>query len=82
MGFQVVKEEAAYKLYCVNKMFHDHKGVLYCTTYDDQMICYLDPRIKVHDMVRLELATGKILNFAASKVGNIVKISGRNNMDR
>eukprot|EP00972_Heterocapsa_arctica_P047736 7041354-Heterocapsa_arctica.AAC.1 len=46
------------------------------------MLCYLDPRIKVHDMVRLELATGKILNFAASKVGNIVKNSGRNNIDR
>jgi len=82
MGSQVVEEKAAYKLYRVNKVLHGPKSVLYYTTYDSRTLCYSDPEIKVHGMVRLELATGKIFNIAASEAGNIVIISGRNNMDR
>ncbi len=82
MGSQVVEEKAAYKLYRVNKVLHGPKGVLYYTTYDSRTLCYPDPEIKVHDMVRLELATGKILNSAATEADNIVKNSGRNSMDR
>eukprot|EP00972_Heterocapsa_arctica_P018588 2746220-Heterocapsa_arctica.AAC.1 len=49
IGFQVVKEEAAHKLYRVNKVLHGPKGVFFYTTYDSRTLCYPDPGIKVHD---------------------------------
>ncbi|CAE8634071.1 unnamed protein product [Polarella glacialis] len=79
---KIVKEEASYKLCRVKKVQRGPKGIPYCITHDGRTIRYPDPEIKTNDTVRLDLATGKILDFVKFEPGNTVMISGGNNMGR
>ncbi|CAE8651581.1 unnamed protein product [Polarella glacialis] len=79
---KIVKEEASYKLCRVKKVQRGPKGIPYCITHDGRTIRYPDPEIKTNDSVRLDLATGKILDFVKFEPGNTVMISGGNNMGR
>jgi small subunit ribosomal protein S4e len=79
---KVVKEEAAYKLCRVKKLVRGPKGTPYAVTHDGRTLRYPDPAIKVNDTVRLDLESGKILDFAAFEAGNSVMICGGNNIGR
>jgi len=79
---KIVKEEASYKLCRVKKVQRGPKGIPYAITHDGRTIRYPDPEIKTNDTVRLDLATGKILDFVKFEPGNTVMISGGNNMGR
>jgi len=79
---KVVKEEATYKLCKVKKILKGPKGIPYCVTHDGRTLKYPDPEISVHDTVRLDLATGKILDFVKFETGNSVMIGGGNSMGR
>jgi len=79
---KVVKEEASYKLCRVKKVTRGPKGIPYCITHDGRTIRYPDPDIKTNDTIRLDLATGKILDYVKFEPGNTVIISGGNNIGR
>jgi len=79
---KIVKEEASYKLCRVKKVMRGPKGIPYAVTHDGRTLRYPDPDVKVNDTVRLDLETGKILDYVKFEPGNVVMISGGNNMGR
>ncbi|CAK8995309.1 40S ribosomal protein S4 [Durusdinium trenchii] len=79
---KVAKEEANYKLCRVKKVMRGPRGVPYAVTHDGRTIRYPDPDVKAHDTVRLDLETGKILDHVKFEPGNVVMISGGNNIGR
>ena len=58
------------------------KSIPYITTHDGRTIRYPDPAIKVHDTVKLDLATGKVTEFIKFEVGNTVVITKGHNTGR
>eukprot|EP00932_Pfiesteria_piscicida_P007906 SRR837773.18138.p2 GENE.SRR837773.18138~~SRR837773.18138.p2 ORF type:complete len:185 (+),score=75.56 SRR837773.18138:41-556(+) len=79
---KISKEEAGYKLCRVKKVLRGPKGVPYAITHDGRTLRYPDPDVKANDTVRLDLTTGKILDFAKFEVGNVVVVSSGNNTGR
>eukprot|EP00927_Polykrikos_kofoidii_P007185 TRINITY_DN1292_c0_g1_i2.p1 TRINITY_DN1292_c0_g1~~TRINITY_DN1292_c0_g1_i2.p1 ORF type:complete len:260 (-),score=41.56 TRINITY_DN1292_c0_g1_i2:119-898(-) len=79
---KIAKEEAGYKLCRVKKIFRGLKGIPYATTHDGRTLRYPDPDIKVHDTVRIDLQTGKALDYVKFEIGNIAMISSGNNIGR
>merc|ERR1719440_1361876 len=75
---KVVKEEASYKLCKVKAVKKGPKGIPYAVTHDGRTIRYPDPAVKVHDTVRVDLSTGKILDFVKFESGNSVMIAAGN----
>merc|ERR1719163_2270651 len=58
------------------------KGTPYAVTHDGRTLRYPDPDVKANDSVRLDLASGKILDFVKFEAGNTVMICGGNNIGR
>merc|ERR1712113_10687 len=79
---KIVKEEASYKLCRVKKVMRGPKGVPYAITHDGRTIRYPDPDIKPNDTARIDLGTGKILDYVKFEPGNVAMISGGNNIGR
>jgi len=79
---KIVKEEASYKLCRVKKVMRGPKGIPYAVTHDGRTLRYPDPDVKVNDTVRLDTESGKILDYVKFEAGNVVMISGGNNMGR
>jgi len=79
---KVVKEEATYKLCRVKKIHRGPKGIPYAITHDGRTLRYPDPDIKANDTVRVDIATGKILDHVKFEAGNTVMIGSGNNMGR
>jgi small subunit ribosomal protein S4e len=79
---KIAKEEASYKLCKVKRVTRGPKGIPYAITHDGRTLRYPDPEIKANDTVRLDLSTGKILDFVKFEIGNTVTISGGNNIGR
>jgi len=79
---KIVKEEASYKLCKVKKVMKGSKAIPYAITHDGRTIRYPDPAVKPHDTVRVDLATGKMLDYVKFEPGNVVMIAAGNNMGR
>mmetsp|Transcript_73756 Transcript_73756/g.171058 ORF Transcript_73756/g.171058 Transcript_73756/m.171058 type:complete len:262 (-) Transcript_73756:72-857(-) len=79
---KISKEEATYKLCRVRKVYKGTKGVPYATTHDSRTIRYPDPEVKANDTVRVDISTGKVLDFIKFEVGNTVMTSAGNNIGR
>jgi len=79
---KVAKEEAGYKLCRVKRVIRGPKGIPYAVTHDGRTLRYPDPDIKANDTVRVELETGKIMDHVKFETGNLVMISGGNNIGR
>eukprot|EP00928_Gymnodinium_smaydae_P053140 TRINITY_DN371_c0_g2_i2.p2 TRINITY_DN371_c0_g2~~TRINITY_DN371_c0_g2_i2.p2 ORF type:complete len:259 (+),score=78.86 TRINITY_DN371_c0_g2_i2:79-855(+) len=79
---KVAKEEAAYKLCRVKKVQKGPKGIPYAVTHDGRTIRYPDPDIKANDTVRVDVNSGKILDYAKFEPGNVVMTSSGNNIGR
>merc|ERR1719356_2147482 len=79
---KISKEEASYKLARVKKVERGPKGTPYAVTHDGRTLRYPDPDVKVNDTVRVDLASGKMLDYVKFEPGNSVMISGGNNMGR
>jgi len=79
---KISKEEAAYKLCRVKKITRGPKGTPYAITHDGRTLRYPDPDVKVNDSIRLDVTTGKMLDYVKFEAGNSVMISGGNNMGR
>merc|ERR1719407_178531 len=67
---KVQKEEASYKLCRVKKIMRGPKGTPYAVTHDGRTLRYPDPDVKANDTVRLDIATGKVLDFIKFEPGN------------
>jgi len=79
---KIKAEEAAYKMCRVRKILRGPKNTPYVVTHDGRTIRYPDPGVKVNDTLRVDLETGKILDFIKFEVGNTVMISGGKNIGR
>jgi len=76
---KVSDEEKAFKLCRVNKLDVTKKMTPYIVTHDARTIRYPDPLIKVNDTVKVDVATGKVLDFIKFDQGVTVMITkGRN----
>jgi len=79
---KISKEEATYKLCRVKKVFKGPKGTPYCITHDGRTLRYPDPDVKTNDTVRVEVPSGKMLDYVKFEAGNTAMISGGNNTGR
>jgi len=72
-------EEKAFKLGRVTKAEMTLKKVPYIVTHDGRTIRYPDPAIKVNDVIKIDIATGRILEFVKFEIGKMCMITkGRN----
>jgi len=76
------KNEAQFKLCKVKRQSVGAGGIPYIVTHDGRTIRYADPDIKVHDTVKLDLATNKPVEHVKFDVGNVVMITGGRNVGR
>lgn len=76
---RVTEEEAKYKLCKVTLLKVGAKKVPAITTHDGRTIRYPDPLIRVNDTVKVDIETGKVIDFIKFELGNLVMITkGRN----
>jgi small subunit ribosomal protein S4e len=79
---RITPEEAKYKLCKVKRNQFGAKAIPYIGLSDGRTIRYPDPLIQPNDTVKIDLATGKILDFVKFDVGNLVMITGGRNLGR
>lgn len=75
-------DEATYKLCRIKRVEVGLRGVPIAVTHDGRTLRYVHPDIKVHDVVRFDLSTGKILDFVKFEVGKKVIVTGGHNTGR
>jgi small subunit ribosomal protein S4e len=75
-------EEAKYKLCKVRKIAKGERGIPFATLHDARTVRYPDPLIKANDSVKIDLETGKIVDFVKFDVGNLVMVTGGRNLGR
>lgn len=76
---RIDSDETKYKLAKVQRQELTSKGIPYVATSDGRTIRYPDPLIKVNDTVKIDLETGKIVDFLKFDNGNMVMVTrGRN----
>jgi len=76
---RISDEEKLFKLCRVKKVEVTKKKIPYVVTHDGRTIRYPDPAIKINDTIKVEIATGKILDIIKFEVGKVAMITkGRN----
>lgn len=72
-------EEKKFKLARVKRQEMTNKKVPYIVTHDGRTIRYPDPLIKVNDVVKIDIESGKIIDFIKFEAGKLAMITkGRN----
>ena len=79
---RITVEEAKYKLARVRRVALGAKSIPQINTSDGRTIRYPDPLVAVHDSVRIDLETGKILDFLKFENGSMCMITGGRNIGR
>jgi small subunit ribosomal protein S4e len=79
---KISAEEATYKLCRVKDIGRNLKNIPYVTTHDGRTIRYPDPEIRAYDTVRVDIASGKILDYIKFEQGNVCMIKGGNSIGR
>jgi len=79
---RVNREEAAYKLCRVNKVYVSGKKIPVAVTHDGRTIRYPDPDVKVNDVVKISIATGKMSDILKFELGALVMITKGHNSGR
>jgi len=79
---RITNQEAKYKLCRVRAVKTGPKNVPYLYTSDGRTIRYPDPLIKVNDSIRLDINTGKIMDFIKFDSGNLCMVTGGRNTGR
>jgi len=76
---RISDDEKKFKLARVKKLELTKKKIPYAVTHDGRTIRYPDPLIRVNDVVKIEIETGKIIDFIKFEVGKLAMITkGRN----
>jgi len=71
--------ETNFKLCKVTRQELTSKKIPYIVTHDGRTIRYPEPNVRVNDTVKVDLATGKILDFVKFDIGTLVTcVKGRN----
>lgn len=72
-------DEASYKLCRVQKLEVSKKNIPFVVTHDGRTMRYPDPIIKVNDVIKLDIATGKVVETLKFGIGAMCMIQrGRN----
>jgi len=79
---KIKTEEAKFKLCKVKRREMGPNQVPYIVTHDGRTIRFPHPDISVHDTVKVEIDTGKILDFIKFHSGNLVMATSGNNIGR
>ncbi|KAL2884905.1 40S ribosomal protein S4 [Ceratocystis lukuohia] len=79
---RIQNEEATFKLGKVKRVQLGRGGIPYLVTHDARTIRYPDPLIKVNDTVKIDVETGKIIDFVKFDTGALAMITGGRNMGR
>jgi len=79
---KISEEEASYKLCRVKKVALGPKGIPTATTHDARTVRFVHPEVKANDTLRVDIATGKVIDFVKFEVGNKVMITGGHNVGR
>jgi len=79
---RITPEEGKYKLCKIRKQQVGAKGIPFVVTHDGRTIRYPDPLIKVNDVAKVDIETGKITEFLKYEVGNIAMVTGGRNTGR
>jgi small subunit ribosomal protein S4e len=79
---RIKEEEKAFKLCRVRSVGTTLKKVPYLVTHDARTIRYPDPSIKVNDTVKVDIKTGKILDFMTFTTGQIGMVTKGANKGR
>lgn len=74
--------ESTFKLCRVERDGMSAKNIPYLGTHDGRTIRYPDPLIKRMDTVKVDLATGKIIDFIKFEIGNTVMVTKGGNTGR
>jgi ribosomal protein S4E len=75
----ISEEEGNFKLCKVTRQEYTKRGIPYVATHDGRTIRYPDPAVKKGDSVKIDLTTGKIVDFIKLDVGNtVMSTNGRN----
>jgi small subunit ribosomal protein S4e len=76
---RINREEATYKLCRITKVYVGAKKIPAAVTHDGRTIRFPDPDLKVNDVVKVTLATGKMSDIIKFEVGAMVMLTkGRN----
>lgn len=76
---RITREEAAYKLCRINKVYVSAKKIPVAVTHDGRTIRYPDPDVKVNDTVKVSIETGKMSDTIKFETGSLVMLTrGRN----
>ncbi|KAF0852940.1 40S small subunit ribosomal protein eS4 (rpS4) [Andalucia godoyi] len=79
---RINEAEASFKLCRVVKNSVGDKDIPYIATNDGRTFRYSDPTICVNDTVKVDLASGKVVDFAKFEVGNVAIVTGGANIGR
>jgi small subunit ribosomal protein S4e len=79
---RIKEEEKSFKLCRVRSVSTTLKKVPYIVTHDARTIRYPDPSIKVNDTVKVDIKTGKILDFMSFTTGQIGMVTKGANKGR
>jgi ribosomal protein S4E len=76
---RISDEEKKFKLCKVKRAELTNKKIPYIVTHDGRTIRYPDPLIKVDDVVKVDIATGQVVDFIKFEIGKLAMITkGRN----
>jgi small subunit ribosomal protein S4e len=79
---RITPEEGQYKLCKVKRSALGLKGIPTIGLHDSRTIRYPDPLITLNDSVKVDIKTGKIVDFIKFDVGNLCMITGGRNLGR
>jgi small subunit ribosomal protein S4e len=79
---RINREEAEYKLCRVTNVFVSAKKVPVVVTHDGRTIRYPDPDVKTNDVIKVNIATGKMSDFIKFEIGAMVILTKGHNAGR
>jgi len=76
---RIKADEAQFKLCRISKIYVGQNKIPMAVTHDGRTIRYPDPDVKVHDSVKVSIATGKMSDIYKFQLGAMVMLTkGRN----
>lgn len=79
---RINREEAQYKLCRINKIYVGANKVPCAVTHDGRTLRYPDPDLKVNDVVKVDISTGKAGDILKFDLGAMVMITKGHNCGR
>jgi small subunit ribosomal protein S4e len=75
-------EEAKFKICRVKRKAVGPNKIPYIVTHDARTIRFPHPEVDVYDSVKIDLASGKIVDFVKFEAGNVCLVTSGNNIGR